>query len=71
MISTGDDMQAAAAEERIVRRLVDDAKAGDRDAMRQLYLRFSPHVHAYVERIVANRDDADDVTQQTFAKLLT
>jgi RNA polymerase sigma-70 factor, ECF subfamily len=71
VISTGDDMRAAAAEERIVRRLVDDAKAGDRDAMRQLYLRFSPHVHAYVERIVANRDDADDVTQQTFAKLLT
>jgi RNA polymerase sigma-70 factor, ECF subfamily len=67
----GDDMRAEAAEERIVRRLVDDAKAGDRDAMHQLYQRFSPHVHAYVERIVANRDDADDVTQQTFAKLLT
>ena len=50
---------------------MDDAKTGDRDAMRQLYVRFSPHVHAYVRRIVANRDDADDVTQQTFAKLLT
>jgi RNA polymerase sigma-70 factor (ECF subfamily) len=69
--STDRDMRADAADERIVRQLVDDAKAGDRDAMRRLYLRFAPHVHAYVERIVADRDDADDVTQQIFAKLLT
>ena len=71
MRSTDRDMRAEAADERIVRQLVDDAKAGDRDAMRRLYLRFAPHVHAYVERIVADRDDADDVTQQIFAKLLT
>jgi RNA polymerase sigma-70 factor, ECF subfamily len=68
---TGGDRRAEAADEDIVRRLVGDAKAGDRDAMRRLYLRFAPHVHAYVERIVSNRDDADDVTQQIFAKLLT
>jgi RNA polymerase sigma-70 factor (ECF subfamily) len=65
------DTGTAAADERLVRRLVDDAKAGDRDAMRRLYLRFAPQVRAHVERIVANRDDADDVTQQIFAKLLT
>jgi RNA polymerase sigma-70 factor (ECF subfamily) len=53
-----------------VRRLVEEATAGDRDAMRELYVRFAPSVHAYVSRIV-NRDDADDVTQQIFAKLLT
>jgi RNA polymerase sigma-70 factor (ECF subfamily) len=64
-------MCAETADEQVVRRLVVDAKAGDREAMRQLYVRFSPHVHAYVLRIVSNRDDADDVTQQTFAKLLT
>jgi RNA polymerase sigma-70 factor, ECF subfamily len=69
--STGGDTRPEAADERIVRRLVGDAKAGDRDAMRQLYVRFAPHVRAHVERVVANRDDAEDVTQQTFAKLLT
>jgi RNA polymerase sigma-70 factor, ECF subfamily len=57
--------------ERIVRRLVAGAKAGDDDAMRELYVRLAPGVHAYVARIVVDRDDADDVTQQTFAKLLT
>ena len=61
----------AASEELAVRRLVQSAKAGDHDAMRQLYVRFAPHVHDYVRRIVINPDDADDLTQQTFAKLLT
>jgi RNA polymerase sigma-70 factor (ECF subfamily) len=61
----------AAPEELAVRRLVQRAKASDHDAMRELYLRFAPHVHDYVGRIVVNPDDADDVTQQIFAKLLT
>jgi RNA polymerase sigma-70 factor, ECF subfamily len=60
-----------ASEELAVRRLVQRAKAGDHDAMRQLYVRFAPHVHDYVKRIVVNPDDADDLTQQIFAKLLT
>jgi RNA polymerase sigma-70 factor (ECF subfamily) len=60
----------AAIEELAVRRLVQRAKAGDHDAMRQLYLHFAPHVHDYVKRIVVNPDDADDLTQQIFAKLL-
>jgi RNA polymerase sigma-70 factor (ECF subfamily) len=64
-------MRADSANERTVRRLVGNAKAGDREAMRQLYVRFAPQVHAYAQRVVSNRDDADDVTQQTFAKLLT
>jgi RNA polymerase sigma-70 factor, ECF subfamily len=58
-------------DERFVRGLVARAKAGDGDAMRELYVRLAPGVHAYVLRIVVNRDDADDVTQQVFAKLLT
>jgi RNA polymerase sigma-70 factor, ECF subfamily len=60
-----------AIEEIAVRRLVQRAKAGDHDAMRQLYVRFAPHVHDYVKRIVVNPDDADDLTQQIFAKVLT
>jgi RNA polymerase sigma-70 factor, ECF subfamily len=57
-------------DERTLRRLVARAKAGDRDAMRELYVQLAPGVRTYVSRIV-ERDDADDVTQQVFAKLLT
>lgn len=48
-----------------------DAKCGDRDAMRELYLRYAERVHNHVKRIVIDRHDAEDVTQQVFAKLLT
>jgi RNA polymerase sigma-70 factor, ECF subfamily len=59
------------SDERHVRCLVARAKTGDGDAMRELYVRLAPGVYTYVLRIVANRDDAEDVTQQIFAKLLT
>jgi RNA polymerase sigma-70 factor (ECF subfamily) len=62
---------AEEGDERHVRSLVSRAKNGDRDAMQALYVRFAPGVLAYVSRIVPNRDDAEDVTQQIFAKLLT
>jgi|1186.fasta_scaffold00354_4 RNA polymerase sigma-70 factor (ECF subfamily) len=53
-----------------VKRMVGAAQAGDRDAMRAIYVRFAGGVHVYVARIVPQRD-AEDVTQQVFAKLLT
>ena len=39
--------------------------------MHELYQRHVPRVRAYVLRIVGDEHDADDVTQQVFAKLLT
>jgi RNA polymerase sigma-70 factor (ECF subfamily) len=62
---------ARSTEEQHVRRIVRAAKNGDRDAMRELYVRHAAGVHAYVSRIVCDRHDAEDVTQQVFAKLLT
>jgi RNA polymerase sigma-70 factor, ECF subfamily len=53
------------------RRVVRAARAGDREAMGELYVLHAPAVHAHVLRVVRNADDADDVTQQVFAKLLT
>src|SRR3954453_23277150 len=53
------------------RRIVVAARAGDRDAMRELYLRHAARVRAHVLRILGDEHDADDVTQQVFAKLLT
>jgi RNA polymerase sigma-70 factor (ECF subfamily) len=58
-------------EERRTRRIVLAARSGDREAMREMYERHAPRVHAHVLRILGDQHDADDVTQQVFAKLLT
>jgi RNA polymerase sigma-70 factor (ECF subfamily) len=58
-------------EEGHTRRVVGAARAGDREAMGELYVLHAPAVHAHVLRVVRDLDDADDVTQQVFAKLLT
>jgi RNA polymerase sigma-70 factor (ECF subfamily) len=54
----------------VVARAVARAKEGDRDAMRYLYVRFSPNVYGYVFSIVRQEHEAEDVTQQVFAKLM-
>jgi RNA polymerase sigma-70 factor, ECF subfamily len=58
-------------EEGRTRRVVGAARAGDREAMGELYVLHAPAVRAHVLRVVRDLDDADDVTQQVFAKLLT
>ncbi|CAN5146774.1 hypothetical protein BH20ACT16_BH20ACT16_07150 [soil metagenome] len=57
--------------ERLVSRAVARAKQGDRDAVRFLYLRYADNVFSYVRTIVRDHHDAEDVTQQVFAKLIT
>jgi RNA polymerase sigma-70 factor (ECF subfamily) len=47
------------------------AKEGDRDALRFLYVTYSNNVYGYVRSILHNGHDAEDVTQQVFAKLIT
>jgi len=56
---------------RLVDRAVRRAQEGDREAMRFLYLRYADNVYGYVRAIVRNHHDAEDVTQQVFAKLMT
>jgi RNA polymerase sigma-70 factor (ECF subfamily) len=46
-------------------------KAGDRDAIRYLYVRYSHNIYGYVRSIVRDDHDAEDVTQHVFAKLIT
>jgi RNA polymerase sigma-70 factor (ECF subfamily) len=57
--------------ERLVLAAVDRAKDGDADALRFLYLRYADNVYGYVCSIVRDEFEAEDVTQQIFAKLLT
>ena len=46
------------------------AKSGDLPAMRYLYLRFSGNVYGYAKSIVCDPGEAEDVTQQVFARLV-
>ena len=57
--------------EALVCAAVNRAKQGDHDALRFLYLRYADNVYGYVCSLVRDEHEAEDVTQQIFAKLLT
>ena len=46
------------------------AQEGDEAAIRYLYLRFKDNVYGYVLSLVRDADDAEDITQQVFLKLI-
>ena len=52
------------------RRAIAAAKAGQWDALHYLYSRYADDVRGFVQSIVRNRHDAEDVTQEVFAKLM-
>src|ERR1700757_2293914 len=66
--STGLDDSAAAMRE--VRLAVARAKEGDREAIRFLYVKYANNVYGYVRSILHDDHEAEDVTQQVFAKLM-
>jgi RNA polymerase sigma-70 factor (ECF subfamily) len=53
-----------------VRRLVDAAQHGERDALEELYLIHFDRIYSYLHVTVGNRHDAEDLTTQTFLKML-
>ena len=57
-------------EERMVARAVVRAKQGDSEGLRYLYVRYADRVYGYVRSIVRDPHEAEDVTQQVFAKLM-
>ncbi|MDQ2984090.1 MAG: sigma-70 family RNA polymerase sigma factor [Actinomycetota bacterium] len=52
------------------RKLVARAQGGDRDAIEELYIRHFDDVFTFVFSRVGNRHDAEDVTTQTFLKMV-
>ena len=70
---TAEDTAAAAdrpdAPQR-VRRLVERAQQGERDALEELYLIHFDRIYSYLHMSVGNRHDAEDLTTQTFLKML-
>src|SRR6185437_12023255 len=53
-----------------VRKLVDRAQKGDREALEELYLIHFDRIYSYLHMSVGNRHDAEDLTTQTFVKML-
>ena len=53
-----------------VRSLVDRAQKGDRAALEELYLIHVDRIYSYLHMTVGNRHDAEDLTTQTFLKML-
>jgi RNA polymerase sigma-70 factor (ECF subfamily) len=54
-----------------VTRAIARAQAGDKDAIHFLYVRFADDVFGYVSSIVHDSHEAEDITQNVFAKLAT
>ena len=53
-----------------MRALVARAQAGDREAIEELYLLHFDRIYSYLHMTVGNRHDAEDLTTQTFLKML-
>jgi RNA polymerase sigma-70 factor (ECF subfamily) len=53
-----------------VRLLVERGQQGDREALEQLYLLHFDRIYSYLHMSVGNRHDAEDLTTQTFLKML-
>jgi RNA polymerase sigma-70 factor (ECF subfamily) len=65
---------AGAGEELLTSRRVSQAvrraQSGDREALGFLYTRYADNIYGYVRSIVHDPHEAEDVTQQVFAKLV-
>jgi RNA polymerase sigma-70 factor, ECF subfamily len=62
--------QKKGSESARVRGLVELAQKGDRSALEELYLIHFDRIYSYLHVSVGNRHDAEDLTTQTFLKML-
>ncbi|MFN2466584.1 MAG: sigma-70 family RNA polymerase sigma factor [Gaiellaceae bacterium] len=51
-------------------RLVQQAQAGEREALEELYLLHFDRIYSYLHLTVGNRQDAEDLTTQAFLRML-
>ena len=58
------------AERQTIEQLVERAQQGDRDALEELYLEHFDRIYSYLHMTVGNRHDAEDLTTQTFLRML-
>jgi RNA polymerase sigma-70 factor (ECF subfamily) len=60
----------AVVERNEMEQLVARAQEGDRDALEELYLQHFDRIYSYLHMTVGNRHDAEDLTTQTFLRML-
>jgi RNA polymerase sigma-70 factor, ECF subfamily len=65
-----DGVVAASGSSQDVRELVERAQGGDRSALEELYLVHFDRIYSYLQMAVGNRHDAEDLTTQTFLRML-
>ena len=63
-------MGTGVVERQSIEQLVARAQEGDRDALEELYLEHFDRIYSYLHMTVGNRHDAEDLTTQTFLKML-
>ena len=69
-MSSDTERQPARESTEHVRELVARGQQGDRDALEELYLIHFDRIYSYLHVSVGNRHDAEDLTTQTFLKML-
>ncbi len=62
--------ESPSGESRLVQQAVERAKAGDSEGLHFLYVRFADDVLRYVNSFVHDYHEAEDITQNVFAKLI-
>ncbi len=71
MISTSGGTARENGASRLTQRAVARAKAGDSEGLHFLYVRYADDVLRYVASFVRDHHEAEDITQNVFAKLMT
>ena len=71
MTGTPRDSNGAQASSNLTRQAVAKAKAGDPEGLHYLYVRYADDVLRYVNSFVRDSHEAEDITQNVFAKLMT
>ena len=69
-VVTGQSGRPAASDNGQIRDLVERAQLGDRSALEELYLIHFDRIYSYLHMSVGSRYDAEDLTTQTFVKML-
>ena len=69
-VVTGHSGRHAADDKGRIRGLVERAQLGDRSALEELYLIHFDRIYSYLHMSVGSRHDAEDLTTQTFVKML-
>jgi RNA polymerase sigma-70 factor (ECF subfamily) len=70
MLGETSDLHGRPSTAAAVRQLVERAQLGNREALEELYLMHFERIYSYLHLSVGNRHDAEDLTTQTFLRML-